>query len=313
MHYSIRMNEGFHPSTLLLVLPVRIVVDRTPSQPLNPSVLAHSRCLFSIYTNHDTQPTAPASRSIALSVKFTQPSSRSIANCGTSLFRHSLIPTRVLLIQAPPENIQVRSTAAQVRVTSKGDQLHHGLICLGLWLLVNVVLMSRIAQDNKQVFSFFLYLARILLGATCAFDLAGAFVQRVSGNALAMSFDAPYMSDSLADFWGRRWNLFVQEMMRRTVYIPSIAYFGKVHGLSYQAAKAVAVMTCFIVSAVAHEYIMWSASSKFTWEWFTFFIIHGVLVVLEGYAWKCVSVCVCVCQVRCNRHALDQLPVVGYS
>ncbi|KNC75964.1 hypothetical protein, variant 2 [Sphaeroforma arctica JP610] len=214
---------------------------------------------------------------------------------------------------APPENIQVRSTAAQVRVTSKGDQLHHGLICLGLWLLVNVVLMSRIAQDNKQVFSFFLYLARILLGATCAFDLAGAFVQRVSGNALAMSFDAPYMSDSLADFWGRRWNLFVQEMMRRTVYIPSIAYFGKVHGLSYQAAKAVAVMTCFIVSAVAHEYIMWSASSKFTWEWFTFFIIHGVLVVLEGYAWKCVSVCVCVCQVRCNRHALDQLPVVGYS
>ncbi|XP_024978408.1 probable long-chain-alcohol O-fatty-acyltransferase 8 [Cynara cardunculus var. scolymus] len=51
--------------------------------------------------------------------------------------------------------------------------------------------------------------------------VSNAVVGAVTGVELELPSDEPYLSTSLQDFWGRRWNLMVTNSLRHTIYKPT--------------------------------------------------------------------------------------------
>lgn len=97
---------------------------------------------------------------------------------------------------------------------------------------------------------------------------------------LEPQFDEPYLSTSLQDFWGKRWNLMVTSILRPTVYDPVRSISARLIGRKW--APIPAVLATFIVSGVMHELIFYyTGRLKPTWEVSCFFLIHGVCLAAE--------------------------------
>ncbi|KAH7838852.1 hypothetical protein Vadar_031933 [Vaccinium darrowii] len=123
--------------------------------------------------------------------------------------------------------------------------------------------------------SFHIYLGlEILLGT------AAAVAQALLGIELEPHFNAPYLSTSLQDFWGRRWNLVVAQTLRHTVYDPILGVSARFMGRKW--ASLPAVMCTFLVSALMHELIFYYLGRmRPTWELTWFFLLHGACLVVE--------------------------------
>jgi alginate O-acetyltransferase complex protein AlgI len=84
-------------------------------------------------------------------------------------------------------------------------------------------------------------------------------------------FREPLRSQSLAEFWGRRWNMAFSEMTSIAVYRPLSARFGKLP----------ATLVAFVMSGLLHEMaISLPVHAGFGWP-LLYFAIHGVLVLVE--------------------------------
>ncbi|KVI03012.1 hypothetical protein Ccrd_018696, partial [Cynara cardunculus var. scolymus] len=82
--------------------------------------------------------------------------------------------------------------------------------------------------------------------------VSNVVVEAVTGVELEPPSDEPYLSTSLQDFWGRRWNLMVTNSLRHTVYktlkfvLPAKDW-----------TTATAVMATFIVSGLMHKLLFY--------------------------------------------------------
>ncbi|KGN58561.1 acyl-CoA--sterol O-acyltransferase 1 [Cucumis sativus] len=125
------------------------------------------------------------------------------------------------------------------------------------------------------VFCFVIYfLLEILIGG------AAAFVKATLGVELLPYFDEPYLSVSLQDFWGKRWNLLTSRILRLAVYDPcrklTVGIVGK------KASAMVALTATFAVSGLMHELIyFYMGRLAPTWEVTCFFLLHGVSLSAE--------------------------------
>lgn len=111
-----------------------------------------------------------------------------------------------------------------------------------------------------------------------------AFVDVVSGLAMqtgigvAEAFDVPPLARSPRDFWGRRWNLVVHDMVLRHVFMPA-------GGLRRPLRATVWV---FVISGLLHEVFVLAAlghPSEHTGSMMLFFGLHGLAVVGQ-LAWE---------------------------
>ncbi|VVA30703.1 PREDICTED: acyl-CoA--sterol O-acyltransferase [Prunus dulcis] len=110
--------------------------------------------------------------------------------------------------------------------------------------------------------------------------MAAALARALLGLELEPQFNEPYLSSSLQDFWGRRWNIMVTTILRPTVYEPVVALSTRVVGRRW--APLPAVMGTFIVSAIMHELIFYYLGRlPPTWEISWFFLLHGLCLVVE--------------------------------
>ncbi|KAK2632420.1 hypothetical protein EUGRSUZ_L01584 [Eucalyptus grandis] len=92
---------------------------------------------------------------------------------------------------------------------------------------------------------------------------------------LQMPSNEPYLSTSLQDLWGRRWNLTVTNALWHTVYKPLKSFLEPRLRATWGAAGA--VMAAFLVSRLMHELLYYYVTSaRATWE--------GVCVVVEVVA-----------------------------
>ncbi|KAK2399869.1 acyl-CoA--sterol O-acyltransferase [Trifolium repens] len=104
---------------------------------------------------------------------------------------------------------------------------------------------------------------------------------------LEKPFDRPYLSTSLQEFWGKRWNVMVSRILHPTIYKPMVKAFS--HFIGRKWAPIPAVVVTFMVSGLMHELIYYNLKRKNaiweTWEpcWDSmfFFFIHGVFVALQ--------------------------------
>lgn len=125
-----------------------------------------------------------------------------------------------------------------------------------------------------------LYSIHIYLFLDLALAAAAFSARAVLGAELEPQFDQPFMSTSLQDFWGRRWNLTVTRILRPTVYDPVLAAADRVVGK--KLAGLLAVMGTFAVSGLMHELIFfYMGRLRPTWEVTRFFFLHGFCLAVE--------------------------------
>ncbi|KAJ8759796.1 hypothetical protein K2173_009897 [Erythroxylum novogranatense] len=105
-------------------------------------------------------------------------------------------------------------------------------------------------------------------------------VRAIFALELEPQFNEPYLSSSLQDFWGRRWNLMVSNILRPTVYEPVRNMFTPLIGRN--CSQLSAMFATFVVSGVMHELIFFYLGRvKPSWEITCFFLLHGLCLVAE--------------------------------
>ncbi|CAN6216125.1 unnamed protein product [Urochloa humidicola] len=94
------------------------------------------------------------------------------------------------------------------------------------------------------------------------------------GMEMEPQFNKPYLSSSLQDFWGRRWNLMASAVLRPAVYDPVRARHGAAAG----------ALAAFLVSGLMHEVVVWYLTFRApTGHVTAFFALHGACVCAERW------------------------------
>ncbi|MCL7028978.1 hypothetical protein MKW94_020582 [Papaver nudicaule] len=102
---------------------------------------------------------------------------------------------------------------------------------------------------------------------------------------LEPQFIDPFISTSLQDFWGRRWNLMVTNILWLTVYLPIRSFCSRILGRKW--ATLPAILLTFLVSGLMHELIVYYVTRVYpTWEVTCFFVIQGVCIALGSIVKK---------------------------
>ncbi|KQJ83187.1 probable long-chain-alcohol O-fatty-acyltransferase 5 [Brachypodium distachyon] len=142
-------------------------------------------------------------------------------------------------------------------------------------LLAVIVSLYRYEERMNQYVLLTLYAFHIYLALELVLASAAAAARALLGMDLEPQFDRPYLSESLRDFWGRRWNLSVPAVLRPCVYRPVRARLG---------SAAAGVLATFLVSGLMHE-LMFSYITLRppTGEATAFFALHGACAVAEAW------------------------------
>lgn len=127
------------------------------------------------------------------------------------------------------------------------------------------VIVSAITADTSRYRGAFALLAMVLYWFQLYCDFSGAMdlvlgLSSMLGIRLSENFDAPFLSESIQEFW-RRWHITLGAWLRKYVYIPlGGSRRGKVR-------KVVNLLITFLISGFWHgfHYLLWG-------------VIHGIFV-----------------------------------
>ncbi|KAI3871490.1 hypothetical protein MKW98_011545 [Papaver atlanticum] len=128
----------------------------------------------------------------------------------------------------------------------------------------------------------FLYCGYMYFSIELLLAIGAALARLLHGVDLEPQFNHPYLSTSLQDFWGRRWNLMITGILRPTVYEPMRPVCTRIFGKKWGLLSA--LFATFLVSGLMHElmfYYMSGGELKPNWEVMWFFVLHGICLALE--------------------------------
>ncbi|MCM1416859.1 MAG: hypothetical protein NC430_13170 [bacterium] len=191
------------------------------------------------------------------------------------------------LFIGPIESYPKMRAALEERRIS-GDDLLKGAV-RSLWGLFQKlviaarleVIVSAISADPEQYRGAYALTAMLFFAVQLYADFSGGIdivlgVSRMFGLRMSENFDAPYFSQSVAEFW-RRWHITLGGWLREYVYIP---LGGSRRGKLRQYGN---IMVTFLVSGIWHGtgYLLWG-------------LLHGILVCVgdrcrtKSRVWNCV-------------------------
>lgn len=188
-------------------------------------------------------------------------------------------------IASLPIRIKSNNTATKVL------PLNFSVQVLGFAVLVKVLCSYREGLHYKVIQCLYCCLCFLLIDILIA--ISSTLVRALVGVELEPASNEPYLSTSLQDFWGKRWNLTVTTTLRDTVYKPVRKALEKFTGKDL--APVPAVIAAFLVSGLMHELLFYNVTRVYpTWEMTLFFVLHGICVVVEvglknwvqGRGWK---------------------------
>ncbi|KAH6795885.1 hypothetical protein C2S51_036871 [Perilla frutescens var. frutescens] len=191
------------------------------------------------------------------------------------LYSNPPIPlSRFIPLACFPIKIQQQS---HQQITPKRSPLNHVTKIMIIALLIRIYSYKSYIHRHIILLCYCLhmyFMLEMLLALFAA--LAKAFL-RVE---LEPQFNEPYMATSLQDFWGRRWNLMVSNILHPTVYRP-VRSIGARY-VPRKWAPVPAVLATFVVSGLMHELIFYNIGRlRPTGEMFCFFLLHGASVSSE--------------------------------
>eukprot|EP01129_Flabellula_baltica_P004024 TRINITY_DN1376_c0_g1_i8.p1 TRINITY_DN1376_c0_g1~~TRINITY_DN1376_c0_g1_i8.p1 ORF type:complete len:338 (+),score=48.37 TRINITY_DN1376_c0_g1_i8:114-1127(+) len=111
------------------------------------------------------------------------------------------------------------------------------------------------------------------------FDFLNAVLWIVTlGKIEVLDFNRlPILSTSFKEMWGRRYNRLVSELLKETVFLPSIKAYG---------SPALSGMLSFVVSGLLHTYVSIIMFQEGLITSFFFFIVNGFYCLVETFAEK---------------------------
>ncbi|KAH7546807.1 probable long-chain-alcohol O-fatty-acyltransferase 5 [Ziziphus jujuba] len=148
-------------------------------------------------------------------------------------------------------------------------------------ILAIVIQMYEYRPYLHPVITFSLYCLNMYLGLEIVLALVAIPVRAIFGFELEPQFNEPYLSTSLQDFWGRRWNLMVTGILRPTVYFPVRRMF-TVTVVGPRWAWLPGLLAVFLVSGLMHEVVYYYFTrANPTWEVTWFFVLQGMCTAAE--------------------------------
>jgi alginate O-acetyltransferase complex protein AlgI len=141
-----------------------------------------------------------------------------------------------------------------------------------LCILARVVWVSVSAEYGSRLLATALLLPGISLVLHFGLFNIVAGAWRRMGVDCRPLFQAPLRSTSLAEFWGRRWNLAFSEMTARVVYRPLVGRVG----------KGGATLGAFVFSGLLHELAISLPVHAGYGLPMLYFTLHGLLVLVEA-------------------------------
>ncbi|XVE51015.1 hypothetical protein DITRI_Ditri02bG0004200 [Diplodiscus trichospermus] len=206
----------------------------------------------------------------------------------------------VKIQQNPPAPIPLlndhnkENTSREIPVPTRPEKGHQTPIDYGIKILL-LALLLRVYDYSEHIHSkiiLVLYSFHIYFGLEIILAMAAALARGLLGLELERQFNEPFLSTSLQDFWGRRWNIMVTSILRPTVYEPILNMGTRLVGRKW--APIPAVFGTFVVSALMHELIFYYLGRvRPTWEITCFFLLHGACLMAEialkktlGYKWR---------------------------
>ncbi|KAL7090213.1 hypothetical protein ACP275_12G026300 [Erythranthe tilingii] len=137
-------------------------------------------------------------------------------------------------------------------------------------------------------FTWVLYSFHIYFGLEVILAVVGGLAKTLTGIELEPQFDEPYLSASLHEFWGRRWNIMVTRILHPTVYKPVLQLSTPITGRKW--APLPAMVGSFLVSGLMHEVIFFYLGRRGgSGEITLFFVLHGVCLAAEVAVKKVVN------------------------
>ncbi|CAN6200944.1 unnamed protein product [Urochloa humidicola] len=194
----------------------------------------------------------------------------------------SLRPLPFAFTAALPVKLRQPQKNAAAAVTAETTIALPLLLSTAIKIVVMASAIRLLSRRNQAIVTH-PYAAFALFGVAiyCILDsllpcLAAAGRAALGGVEMEPQFDKPYLSSSLTDFWGRRWNLMASAVLRPAVYDPVRARHGGAAG----------VLASFLVSGLMHEVVVWYLTFRPpTGHVTAFFALHGACVCAER--WWC--------------------------
>ncbi|GKV38716.1 hypothetical protein SLEP1_g46598 [Rubroshorea leprosula] len=192
----------------------------------------------------------------------------------SKLFHFISIACLPIKIKEDPPSKSPQALATRIRVP---EPILCSVKIVVLVLIYHLYNYKKILPKNilLTIYCANLYLQLELVLALCATP-ARAFL----GFELEPQFNEPYLTTSLQDFWGRRWNLMVTRILHPTVYDPIRRISTGIVGPRWAALPA--VVATFAVSGLMHEAIYYYMGRAHpTWEVTWFFVLQGFCLAIE--------------------------------
>ncbi|KAF8409659.1 hypothetical protein HHK36_005737 [Tetracentron sinense] len=187
------------------------------------------------------------------------------------------LPIKIQQDDPPPNRKNKENPSPEKTQKASKSPLNYAIKGLLLALLMRSYDYSQYIHPKIILF---LYCFHVYFSLEIMLAMIAALARVLLKLELEPQFDDPYLSTSLQDFWGRRWNLMVTSILRPTVYDPIRSFFMGMLGRRYSQLPA--VVGTFVVSGVMHELIFfYFGRVEPTWEITFFFILHGVCLAVE--------------------------------
>ncbi|KAI8877521.1 hypothetical protein K501DRAFT_288347, partial [Backusella circina FSU 941] len=114
-------------------------------------------------------------------------------------------------------------------------------------------------------------------------DIFMGLEQTITGWRMIYLFDIPIISYSPRDFWSRRWNKIVRNLLHQQIFSCSTSRDDIKYKKSqdFWSAREGRGLLSFIVSGIFHELIIMSCCRRMTFENLVFFTLQGIAVLVE--------------------------------
>ncbi|RZC60810.1 hypothetical protein C5167_022570 [Papaver somniferum] len=187
-----------------------------------------------------------------------------------------------------PVNIRQDSPLKSLHQTMKIDKTKtltpknskKPLLSLPVIIFLGLLVLHVYCNHKQSINPSFLLVLYLYLFLEILLALGATLARVMLGSELEPQSNEPYLSTSLQDFWGKRWNLMVSSILRPTVYHPVCHMSAHIFGRNW--ASVPAVLATFVVSGLMHEQIFYYMNNmEPTWEVTFYFVIHGICTAKE--------------------------------
>ncbi|CAH9141820.1 unnamed protein product, partial [Cuscuta epithymum] len=210
---------------------------------------------------------------------------RNRVRCGSKPKHVKRFGSKTFVPESPEISVKPRTQSYEHLETSEDSSLKkaHKFSINHFAKLVLLTILFRVYKYQEFIHFYmrlFFYSLHIYFILELSLVAVGSVVGTISGIELDPPFDEPHLSTSLQDFWGRRWNLMVTNILRPTVYDPVKVVLSRL--MSGRWAQFGAVVVTFFVSGIMHELVFFNIGRlEPSGEVLCFFLLHGVCLGLE--------------------------------